>query len=378
MIAKKHLLSAGKRRFLGFNLCLMLLFFCLPLYSYPQLYYSPHEEMDTTTVSFSPDGKYILSAGFQGDFRLWETDRCELQGIGFIPDPRIPTTESGSVLQPHSSLLKGILSLAWSPDGDKFVIGLRDGTVRMYAIHPPPNGKPLFEEQAVFDEHVGGLRAVAYSSTGKYIASAGHDEAILLQDAHKIGLSVKRFCCHSPFLKNESWIMVNTLDFSTDEKFLASGSADRTVKVWETHSGKNIRTFEVPGLVYAVAFSPNGRTIAASSFLDDESSIFLWDRETGKEERKLNHPGGSWSIHFSPDGHFLVSGGYNDGKVMIWDLQSGEPIQTLSSPEPQTIRSLSLSPDGQFLVSGHTRGPLPLWNMQTGKMVREFGKCSQQ
>ncbi len=64
MIAKKHLLSAGKRPFLGFNLCLMLLFLYLPLYSYPQPYYSPHEEMDTTTVSFSPDGKYIRSAGF--------------------------------------------------------------------------------------------------------------------------------------------------------------------------------------------------------------------------------------------------------------------------------------------------------------------------
>lgn len=359
-------MSAGKRPFLEFNLCLILLFLNLPLISYSQPYYSPHEKMDTTTVAFSPDGKYILSAGFHGDFRLWETDRCELQGIGFIHDPR------------NSSGLTGILALAWSPDGKKFVIGLRDGTMRMYAIHPRTNGKPLFHEQAVFDEHVGGLRAVAYSATGTYIASAGHDEAILLWDAHKIGSSVKRFCCHSPFLKNKSWIMVNTLDFSPDEKLLASGSADRTVKVWEIQTGKNIRTFEVPGEVYAVAFSPNGRTIAASSFLDDESSLFLWDRESGKEERKLYHPGGSWSMHFSPDGRFLASGGYTDEKLMIWDLQSGEPIQTLSPPEPQPIRSLSFSPDGQLLVSGHIGGPLPLWNLKTGEIAREFGKCSQQ
>ena len=106
-------------------LCLGILFyfFANGKETFAQLYYSPHEEFDTTTVAFSPNGDYILSAGFDGEIRLWTKDSCELQGIALIHDPHIPP-ELQNEFPPYLSLQRGILSLAWSPDGEKFVIGM--------------------------------------------------------------------------------------------------------------------------------------------------------------------------------------------------------------------------------------------------------------
>ena len=379
----------GKLWFFVFFLVVFLACLATSLYGYAPLYYSPHESMDTTTVVFSPDGKYLLSAGFDGDVRLWETGRCDLQGIAFIHAPYLPPPppdEDFQYLQ-NFDVPPGILSIDWSPDGKRFVIGKRDRTIRLFSLHPILDDYPLFDEKAIFHEHVGGLRAVAYSPDGEFIASAGHDEAILLWNVEKMGSSVKRFCCHSPFAKNRSWIQVNALDFSLDGKLLVSSSRDGTVKIWEISSGKELRAIELGNAsFFSVKFSPNGNLIAASTngSYQENGSIFLWNVESGKEEMRFQgHNGSIWSIDFSPDGRFLASGGLDDGKIIIWELSTGKSVQTLidqgqvrSLMDPG-IRSLSYSPDGRYIVSGVTSGPLPLWDVETGKIVREFGKCPE-
>ncbi|WP_420888070.1 WD40 repeat domain-containing protein [Candidatus Nitronereus thalassa] len=82
----------------------------------------------------------------------------------FIHDPRIPEGEED--LGPFS-LRKGIFSLAWSPSGDRFVAGLRDRTVRLYAIQTDFDApEPIFKELQVFQGHDGGLRSVTFSPDG--------------------------------------------------------------------------------------------------------------------------------------------------------------------------------------------------------------------
>lgn len=333
--------------------------------------------MDTTTVAFSPNGQFILSAGFDGTIRFWEKDKCSLQAIVFIHDPRTYPGNSDSEYPAYQSLSRGILSLAWSPDGEKFAFGLRDRTVRLYSFDHIDNEIALFDEQVVYqDDYQLTVRAVAYSPDGRFIASGGHANHIILWDSEQEESSIRRFCCHNP---GPDGLGVNALDFSPDGKFILSGSSDGTVKLWETHSGKNIRTIEVSSRVFAVAFSPDGSIMSGSTSPSSKkkSAIFLWNKETGYEERKLYHPGGSWSIRFSPDGRFLASGGYSDGKIMIWEVSTGKLMQTLTEPESRQIRSLDYSPDGRYIVSGVTSGPLPLWDVKTGKIVREFGKCPE-
>ena len=343
-------------------------------YSFAQIYYSPQEPMDTTTVAFSPNGEYVLSAGFAGDIRLWRKDRCDLQGIGFIHDPRIPPNEKQNEFPPYFSVRRGILSLVWSPDGNKFAFGLRDRTVRVYSFDPTLDQHRLFEEYGVFHEHMGGLRAVAYSPDGRFLASGGHDESILLWNAESRGSSVRRFCCHTG--------MVNTITFSPDGKRVLSGSTDGKVRVWDVKTSKTVKEFQLEGSTYAVAYSPDGRFIGASEdsytkMYGRQDPIVLWNAKTGKEERQfLGHTEGSWAIQFHPNGRHLGSAG-QDGQVIIWDLDTADVVQVLKHPqEQQSYRAISFSPNGRYIVAGAKSGSLPLWDVETGQVVREFGKCS--
>lgn len=358
-------------------LCLGIFFcgFAISQEAFAQLYYSPHEDMDTTTVAFSPDGKYLLSAGFHGDIRLWRRDSCELQGIVLVHDPRIPPNEVQKEFPEYLGFGRGILSLAWSPDGAKFVFGLRDRTVRLYSFNPESSQDRLFEELHVYDGHLGGVRAVAYSPDGEWVASGGHDESVLLWNVEQEGGSVRKYCCHAG--------MVNAVTFSPDGRYVLSGSTDSKVRVWDMHTGEIIKEFQSEGEVYSVGYSSDGLYIGApedsyTEIYGRHNPIILWNLTPGKEQRQLlGHVSPSWAVDFSPNGRHLASAG-QDGKVMIWEVSTGKVFQELTDPKEQhSFRSISYSPDGKYIVAGNQSGPLPLWDVETGKLVREFGKCHQ-
>ena len=141
---------------------------------------------------------------------------------------------------------------------------------------------------------------------------------------------------------------VFSVNFSPDGKYIASGSRDDTVKLWDVDSGKEIRTFSGhTSYVTSVSFSPDGKYIASGR---SDDTIKLWEAESGKEIRTLiGHTNDVESVSFSPDSKYLVSGGGADGTVKLWNVETGELIYTFINGKDGEW--LTYTPEGFFTGS---------------------------
>ncbi len=115
--------------------------------------------------------------------------------------------------------------------------------------------------------------------------------------------------------------VVSSVAFSPDGRYLASGSHDNTIKVWQVASGKLLRTLKGHSdYVRSVAFSPDGRYLASASH---DNTIKVWQVASGELLRTLKgHSDLVWSVAFSPDGRHLASGSVLISRCGRWQAES--------------------------------------------------------
>ena len=162
---------------------------------------------------------------------------------------------------------------------------------------------------------------------------------------------------------------VSSVMFSLDGQILASGSSDKTIRLWNVQTGIHLRTLTGhTDRVYSVVFSPDGRTLASGSY---DKTIRLWNVQTGIHLRTLTgHRGSIHNIVFSPDGAMMASGS-GDGTIRLWNVQTGIHLRTLTG-HTAAVNSISLRPDGQMLASGSYDGTLRLWDVHTGTHLHKL------
>ena len=184
--------------------------------------------------------------------------------------------------------------------------------------------------------------------------------------------SVNTFAQENSYMRLEGHTHgVSSVSFSPDGATLASGSADRTVRLWNANTGEHLQTLTGhTDRVYDVLFSPDGNTLASGS---RDGTIRVWDAATGKHIRTLTgHTHGVNSVSFSPDGATLASGSA-DRTVRLWNANTGEHLQTLTG-YTGSVNSVSFSPDGATLASGSGDFTVRLWDANTGEHLQTLGE----
>ncbi|RKK65515.1 Vegetative incompatibility protein HET-E-1 [Fusarium oxysporum] len=162
---------------------------------------------------------------------------------------------------------------------------------------------------------------------------------------------------------------VDSVAFSADSQWIASGSLDKTVKIWDACTGTCMRTLEGHGgSVLSIAFSADGRWITSGSC---DMTAKIWDASTGACMRTLKGHGDSvLSVVFSADGQWIASGSY-DKTVKIWDACTGTCVRTLEGHNHWVI-SVTFSADDRWIASGSLDKTVKIWDACTGTCVRTF------
>ncbi|MBI1916835.1 MAG: WD40 repeat domain-containing protein [Planctomycetes bacterium] len=206
--------------------------------------------------------------------------------------------------------------------------------------------------------------AVAISADGRTVAAGGVDHVIHLREA-ATGKSLRVLRGHTD--------EISCVRFCLDGKSLVSKGHDGMIRVWDVASGKEVRNWKVIG-GWAVAVSPDGKTVAGFATNDPVFTLYQWDLATGQKLREFPCEGvqdGVMSLAFSPDGKRLGSGG--DRALRLWDVTTGKQLLLFGQGHGQTgIDAVAFSPDGKILAVGSHDTTIGLWDAATAKELRRL------
>ncbi|HIF33465.1 MAG TPA: hypothetical protein EYQ75_17835 [Planctomycetaceae bacterium] len=291
-------------------------------------------------AEFSPNGKLIVSGGGSGDAKIWDVESKAEHGVLLG-------------LEVQSNLT----DIAFGPKGQQIAGGGLDG-VLIWNVESQERIVQVSPSTLPHD--------IAFSPDGTLLAVA---ECGYHPDARKrryvpcvvsvwnIGTGERTFALEGNRRD------VHSVSFSPDGKTIASGGKDGSIRIWDTNTGEQLKTWSAGSSVADVVYLTDGKLIASTG---DSGSVRLWQIGTGKIETTLVFSGTKGTaLACSPDGALIACADYS-GVVRLWNIEDGKLTLEFKA-HTAVIQGLGFSRDGKKLVSASHDSSVKVWSIGTGE-----------
>lgn len=354
-----------------------------------QLINSYSHSSPVNSVSISDDGKLLATATFDGKVHIWNQDgilQQEITGhsgevleVEFFPTTQ-PTNQyqlmtTGvdktvriwQVFNTKQDLNQTIYSVTISPvSHNNYAVADWDSNLELWQ-QKNDQSKKLVKKIKTHDDTI---TQIKYSPDGKIIATASWDKTIKLWDT-KTGKLVATLAGHQDG--------VNTIAFTADGRTLVSGSEDKTIKIWNVlGKAKLIKTLQGhTDSIKTVTISSDGQLIASGGY---DNQIKIWQINGELLQTIAAHKLAITSLAFTPDSNILASASW-DNSIKLWSLndnaKTNKLIHTLTGHQ-DGVTTISFNSNGKLLASGSGDRTIKLWNTRTGELIKTLrGHTSQ-
>jgi WD40 repeat protein len=308
---------------------------------------------DVDAVAFSPDGRYIATAG--GSFNdILNNDNIV----------RVWEVSSGKEIKEFPGHTKEVFSVNFSKDGKYLVSGSMDSTARIWDLS---SGKAL--QKLV--EKDGFVSSAVFSPDGNLVATGSR---VTSRKANYSGNEVHLWDCRNGKLVKLIHgypECITSVAFSKDGRNLLAGGFDGSARMWDIAYGKEIRVFKGHTTrVNAVAFSPDGRYLAVGTgvFIAKENCLKVWDLRTCRLlpgfEGKM---GMLSSVCFSPNGKYILTGS-SDQQARLYETSTQKLVGTFSGHTGDIV-GVALSADGNYALTSSMDNTARIWDVASGKTL---------
>jgi WD40 repeat protein len=286
-----------------------------------------------------------------------EGDRTVAKIGGFESGNKTIKSQNWNCIHTFEWHRKPINAIAMFPNGRYLISGDDGGTVAVWNLTMPQQPIATYSTNS-------SIYAVAASSNNSQIVSGDKNCKVQLRRWESIGNSLQEL--HADLSSfNSHGGYVYCVQFSPDGRMLASGGADRRIRLWNPDTGKIIYTFDGhQESVTAIEFMPNGKILISAGA---DRTIRFWDVEQKQLLKTIAaHEHKIHAVAISRDGRLIISGS-SDRTVRVREL--GTANNYILAGHQDRVLAVAISPDGNTIASGSIDGVVNLWDVHTQQLT---------